>query len=294
MIPKFIDREKIPHKPGIYMYKDADGHIMYVGKAVDLYSRVSSYFSGAINSFKTAHMVERITDVETIIVDSELEALILEANLIKQHLPPYNIRLTDDKDYLYIVVTKEAFPQITTGRKKDVSDVKRFYGPFPSSKTVKDTLKKLRRVFPWCSSPPKPELSATSKRACFYYHLKLCPGACVGEISVEEYNKIVNRFVRFMEDGKSRFVESLTKEMEDAAKNLDFEEASRIKKTIAGIQYMTQPTGISKYLENPNFLEDERQKSATGSTTSSGRPTANRPPASPTASATVTGSARRE
>ena len=88
------------------MHKDAEGNIMYVGKAVDLYSRVSSYFSGSINSFKTAHMVERIASIDTIVVESELEALILEANLIKQHLPPYNIRLTDDKDYLYIVVTK--------------------------------------------------------------------------------------------------------------------------------------------------------------------------------------------
>jgi excinuclease ABC subunit C len=293
MIPKFIDREKIPHKPGIYMYKDAENNIMYVGKAVDLYSRVSSYFSGSINSFKTAHMVERIKDIETIIVESELEALILEANLIKQHLPPYNIRLTDDKDYLYIVVTKEDFPQITTGRKKDVTNVKRYYGPFPSSRTVKDTLKKLRRVFPWCSNPPKleprnlhtrhPELVSgsaakfdkqtkndeipkqvrndTRNKACFYYHLKLCPGPCIGAISIEEYNKNINRFIHFMEEGKAKFVNDLTKEMEQASKNLDFEEAGRIKKILTGVEYMTSSTGITKYLENPNFLEDERQKS---------------------------------
>lgn len=271
MIPAHIDKTKIPHKPGIYIHKDKDGNIMYVGKAVDLYSRVSSYFSGSINSFKTAHMVERIADIETITVESELEALILEANLIKQYLPPYNIRLTDDKDYLYIVVTKEDFPIITTGRKKDVRAVKKYYGPFPSSRTVKDTLKKLRKVFPWCSNPPKLLNQKTSNnplsprgrggKACFYYHLKLCPGACVGEITKEDYNKIINRFAKFMDEGKKKFVNELTKEMNASSKKQDYEEANRIKKTLSGIEYMTQPTGISKYLENPNFLEDERQRS---------------------------------
>jgi len=273
MIPSFINKDKLPHKPGIYIHKDKDGNIMYVGKAVDLYSRVSSYFSGSVNSFKTAHMVEQIADIETITVESELEALILEANLIKQYLPPYNIRLTDDKDYLYIVVTKEDYPQITTGRKKDVRAVKKYYGPFPSSRTVKDTLKKLRRVFPWCSNPPRidsknktlnnslPLRGRGGNRACFYYHLKLCPGACVGEITKEDYNKIINRFAKFMDEGKKKFVSELTKEMNASSKKQDYEEANRIKKTLSGIEYMTQPTGISKYLENPNFLEDERQKS---------------------------------
>ena len=258
MIPAHIDKTKLPHKPGIYIHKDSDGKIMYVGKAVDLYSRVSSYFSGSINSFKTAHMVEKIADIETIVVESELEALILEANLIKQHLPPYNIRLTDDKDYLYIVVTKEDYPQITTGRKKDVRAVKKYYGPFPSSKTVKDTLKKLRRVFPWCSNPPGPKNK--NNKACFYQHIKLCPGACIGAISREEYNKIISRFAKFMDEGKQKFVNELTKEMNTASKKQDYEEANRIKKTLSGIEYMTQPTGISKYLENPNFLQDERQQ----------------------------------
>src|SRR5437868_11379282 len=114
MIPKFIDRSQLPHKPGIYIYKDNQGEILYVGKAVDLYHRVSSYFNGATNSFKTAQMVERIRSVETVIVESELQALILEANLIKKYLPPFNIMLKDDKDYIYIGITDAEFPQIIT------------------------------------------------------------------------------------------------------------------------------------------------------------------------------------
>src|SRR5688572_19437028 len=111
MFPSFIDRTKLPHKLGVYIFQDDTGTIIYVGKAIDIYHRVSSYFSGAPDSVKTAALVERIRDVQTITVESEVEALILEANLIKQHLPHYNIRLTDDKDYLYIKVTKEEFPR---------------------------------------------------------------------------------------------------------------------------------------------------------------------------------------
>lgn len=258
MIPKFIDKSQIPHKPGIYIYKDSEGSILYVGKAVDLYSRVSSYFNGATNSFKTSHMVERIADIGTIIVESELEALILEASLIKKYLPPYNIRLTDDKDYLYIVITKEDFPQVRTSRKQDLEKFKRFFGPFPSSTTVKTALKQLRRVFPWCSNPPGSRNK--TNRPCFYYHLKLCPGACVGEITKDDYHKIISRFSKFIDGKKDELLGDLEKEMTEDSKNLQFEEAGKIKKTINGIYYLTQPTKIAKYLENPNFVENLNQQ----------------------------------
>ena len=154
MIPSFIDKNLIPHKPGVYLYKDETGKILYVGKAVDLYSRVSSYFSGPQYP-KTAELVKRIRGLETIIVESEIEALVLEANLIKKYLPLFNVKLTDDKDYLYIKVTDEPFPQILTARKKQLEDSLSYFGPFPSASTVKTTLKRLRRVFPWCSAPPR-------------------------------------------------------------------------------------------------------------------------------------------
>src|SRR3990167_5202849 len=168
MVPSFLDKSLIPHSPGVYIYKNSSGKIIYVGKAIDLYHRVSSYFSGYeedsrranvnhIGSLdtKTALLVKQIASVETIIVESELEALILEANLIKKYLPEFNVRLTDDKDYLYIKFTKEDFPKVLTARKHELKDSLRYFGPFPSSRTVRETLKSLRKEFPWCSAPPK-------------------------------------------------------------------------------------------------------------------------------------------
>lgn len=251
-------KSKIPHKPGVYIYQDASGRILYVGKAIDLYSRVSSYFSNNVNA-KTSMLVDNIVDVETIVVESELEALILEANLIKTYLPPFNVRLTDDKDYLYIAITKEDFPKVITARKSDLKTVKKYWGPFPSSRTVKTTLKSLRRVFPWCSNPPKK--AGDVVRPCFYYHLKLCPGACVGLITKIDYQKIINRFSKFMDGRKNELIGELVKEMTHASKEQRFEDAAYFKKIIEGVQYLTQSNRTELYLENPNFLEQEIKQS---------------------------------
>lgn len=256
MIPKFIEKSQIPHQPGIYMYKDETGKVIYVGKAIDLYNRVSSYFSGPQN-VKTTRLVENIRGVETIIVESELEALILEANLIKKFYPLFNISLKDDKDYLYIAVTKEDFPKVITARKKELIPIKAFFGPFPSAKTVKSTLKQLRRVFPWCVSPPGSRNKV--QRPCFYYHLNLCPGACVGTISKENYNLILNRFIKFMSGKQHELLSELQDEMKSYSDSNEFEMADRVKKVITGISYLLQPNRVGSYLENPNFLSDERQ-----------------------------------
>ncbi len=254
MIPSFIDRAKVPHSPGVYIFKDNLGRVLYVGKAIDLNSRVASYFQTSRDlGSKTQALVERISSVDTTIVESELEALILEANLIKKYLPPFNIKLTDDKDYLYIAVTKEDFSKIITARKKDLKQFKKYWGPFPSSRTVKEALRSLRRVFPWCSNPD------SRGRACFYYHLRLCPGACVGEIPKEDYNKIISRFSKFMDGKKEDLLSQLTLEMIQASKEQRYEDAQRFKKNIEGINYMTQANRTKLYLENPNFLEEERQ-----------------------------------
>lgn len=256
MIPDFIGRAQIPHKPGVYIYKNKNGIVIYVGKALDLYHRVASYFNAnhlEKGNLKTAALVENITAIETIVVESELEALILEANLIKKYLPQYNIRLTDDKDYLYIKITHEDFPRIITARKKDLDNSLKFFGPFPSATTVKSTLRSLRRVFPWCNNP-------FGKRSCFFYHINLCPGPCAGEITKDEYRKITKRFIKFMEGQKTELISELNIEMHLAAENLQFELATRVKKILEGIVYLTQPNSTSKYLENPNFLEDQRAK----------------------------------
>lgn len=265
MLPSFVQPEIIPHKPGIYIYKDKAGKIIYVGKAVDLFSRVSSYFSNSWKDVKTAHLVAEIASAQTIIVESEIEALILEANLIKKHRPHYNIRLTDDKDYLYIVVTDEEFPKVLTARKTQLVKAKKWFGPYPSATTVKATLKKLRRVFPWCSgkyyvSSIKYQGKAKPK-ACFYYHIGLCSGPCVGAVSRTDYLKIIKRFFKFLDGKKQELFDELIVEMEKHSKDLKFEEAAKIKKTIEGIKYITSPAKITNYLLNPNFLEDLNQNS---------------------------------
>lgn len=265
MTPVFLDKKLFPHKSGVYKFKDQNGKIIYVGKAIDLKTRIASYFSG-VQSAKTVALVKNIAGVETIIVESELEALILEANLIKKYLPVFNVRLTDDKDYLYIAITKEDFPKIITARKMDLDKMKKFWGPFPSARTVRDTLKLLRRVFPWCSNPPKyPKYRfANSKpiqfrknRTCFYFHLGLCPGACVGLISREDYLKTIKRFSRFLDGKKDELVEELPTEMMRLSKEQKYEDAARIKKILEGIGYLTQINRTKIYLENPNFLEEE-------------------------------------
>ncbi len=245
-------KSKIPHRPGVYLFKDSDGQVIYVGKAIDLYHRVASYFQASrppATSVKTLTLVENISSVETIVVESELEALILEANLIKKYLPRFNVRLTDDKDYLYIKVTKEPFPRILTSRKHDLEGALRVFGPFPSSRTVRDTLKAFRKVFPWCSQPSK---------VCFHYHLGLCPGPCAGVINQEDYQKIIQQFIKFLDGKKDELVKELTEEMTGFAKDQQFEKAAKLKKTLEGISYLTAPQRTSLYLENPNLLEEEK------------------------------------
>jgi excinuclease ABC subunit C len=259
MLPSFLNSDQIPHKPGVYVYKDKSSRVIYVGKAIDLYHRVSSYFARSHDSIKINALVSEIASLETIIVESELEALILEASLIKKYLPKFNVSLKDDKDYLYIIITKEVFPRVITARKQDLKSALKYFGPFPSSRTVKETLKSLRRVFPWCAYPSWRLVKGT-QRPCFYYHLGQCPGPCVGKIDQKEYKKIINRLSRFLSGEKESLINELTKEMEQASKNQNFEEAGRIKKTLNGINYLTQANRTSLYLENHNFLADEKQK----------------------------------
>lgn len=244
MIPKFLNKSKIPHDPGVYIFRDSLGKVLYVGKALDLYQRVSSYFTGSKN------LVREIAQINVVVVESELEALILEANLIKKYLPKFNVRLTDDKDYLYIKVTKEAFPKILTARKHDLKNSLKHFGPFPSSGTVRDTLKALRRVFPWCNG---------GKKACFYFHLGLCPGPCADIISQDDYLKIIRHFIQFLGGKKEKLIKELNLEMQIFSSHQKFEEAAKVKKTLDGIFYLTQPQRVALYLTNPNFLAKEKK-----------------------------------
>lgn len=256
MLPNFLDRSRLPHKSGVYIFKDKTGDVLYVGKAIDLYHRVSSYFSNSSSgNIKLKAMVLEIASVETIVVESELEALILEANLIKKYKPSFNVRLTDDKDYLYIAITKEFFPKVITARKPDLKKAKKYWGPFPSGRNVLDTLKQLRKVFPWCAGVG----NKRKFRPCFYYHLNLCPGACVGLVEKQDYGKIINRFSMLLDGKKEKLVSELALDMMRLSNQQMFEDALKVKKIIQGIEYLTQPNRTEMYLQNPNFLQEEKQ-----------------------------------
>lgn len=256
--PLFVKQADIPKRPGVYIYKDITGKVIYVGKAINLYNRVSSYFNSRHTDPKTIALVENIASFETIEVLSEIEALILEANLIKKYLPLYNIRLTDDKDYLYIKVTKEDFPKILIARRGELEDALEFFGPFPSSRTVRTTLKRLRRIFPYCTQG---EARRINEKPCFFYHLSLCPGVCAGKIKKQDYRKIINNFINFMRGNTRGLISDFHLEMKEYSACQEYEKASALKRTIEGLEYLTQSTNAQVYLENPNFVEDQNQKS---------------------------------
>jgi len=225
----------IPAKPGVYLMKDVQGKVIYVGKAVNLRNRVRSYFhASASYSLKVQRMAERVADLDFIVTDSEIEALILECNLIKKHRPRYNVRLKDDKRYPYIKVTwQEDFPRIYVTRRMQ-RDGARYFGPFTAVWAVHQTLDLLRRVFPYLTC--KRRITGTDKRACLYYHIGRCAGPCIGAVSKERYRAMIEQVCLFLEGKQEEIVASLRREMEEAAEKLDYERAATLRDRIQAIE----------------------------------------------------------
>ena len=174
----------LPTKPGVYLHKDAEGNVLYVGKAINLRNRVRSYFHSAVDSVKTLRLRQHIADVEVIITNSELEALLLEMNLIKQYQPRFNVRLKDDKRYPYIKVHwADPFPKVTVTRRM-VRDGGRYFGPYTSVWAVQQTLDLLRKVFPYLTCDRV--ITGQDERACLYYDIKLCNAPCIGAVNQEQ------------------------------------------------------------------------------------------------------------
>lgn len=242
----------------MYQFLDNKGEILYVGKAKNLKNRVSSYFTkGADLSPKTANLVAQVKKIKVIKVESEIEALLLEANLIKKFSPKYNIRLTDGKAYPLIRITiKEMYPAVLTVRRSE--DRKSIYfGPFPSSNTVRSVLRLLRRIFPYHSTVNHP------KKVCLYHHLNLCP--CIpafdNEVTRVAYQKTIKHIVDFLEGNTSKVVKELEKERNELSKKEQFEEAGNIQKQIDNINFITHPVHKPfEYETNPNLTEDLRYK----------------------------------
>ena len=243
--------ELLPNSPGVYIMKDEQGRIIYVGKAVILKNRVRQYFQNSRNhSAKVKAMVAKIADFETIITGSEIEALILECNLIKQHRPRYNISLKDDKTYPYIkVTTTEPYPRVLITRRV-VKDGSRYFGPYTDAGAVHATLKLLRRLFPLRSCR-----QMTSQRPCLEYHIKRCLAPCTGKVDAQEYAAMI-RFVCFFLEGRSEAVEKdLEQGMDAAAEDFAFERAARLR---------DQLTAVRKIREKQNIVTGSGDQDAIG------------------------------
>ena len=233
--------KSLPQSPGCYLYKDALGEIIYVGKAINLRNRVRSYFQkGTNHSAKTRKLVSRIADVDIVVVDSELEALVLECNLIKQHRPHYNVRLRDDKHYPYLMLTlSEPFPRLLITRRIK-QDGNKYFGPFTNSRAVWDSLRLIYRLFPlvtcrksWNNTP--------QQRPCLYHHMGRCPHApCAGLGNQPEYRQMVDDVALFLDGKQDKLVKQLKAEMEEAAEDLQFEKAARLRDQVQAVETLVE------------------------------------------------------
>ncbi len=226
--------ENLPDTPGVYLMKDKSGKLLYVGKAAHLKRRVSSYFLKSHES-RIAKLVSEIARIDYIKTDTAIEALILEADLIKKHQPPYNIREKDDKTFPYIEITKEKFPRVLLVRGKDETNGIRF-GPFTNSSQAKMALKVIRRIFPY-SIHPSDKIGAY-KKACFEAEIGLCPGTCINAISRDDYLKNIKNIKLFLKGEKEKIIRTLEEEMMTASKKLEYEKASAIKKKLFSLRHI--------------------------------------------------------
>jgi len=231
--------ETLPIKPGCYIMKNRAGDVIYVGKAINLRNRVRSYFQEHPESDrKVIKLVSQIEDLEWIVVGSELEALILEMNLIKKYRPRFNVRLKDDKRYPYIKVhLTTPFPKVTVTRQM-VNDGSRYFGPYTSVWAVHQTLDLLRHIFPYLTCDR--EITGHDARPCLYYDIKLCSGPCIGAIDQVGYTRLINDLCAFLDGQTDPIVSRLQQEMTDAAEQLNFEKAAQLRDQLQSIERVVE------------------------------------------------------
>ncbi len=245
----------LPTAPGVYLMRNEAGEVIYVGKAVNLRNRVRSYFQkSAAHPLKVRVMVEHIRDLEIIVTDSEVEALILENHLIKEYSPRYNVRLKDDKTYPYIKVTvQEDFPRVLMVRRR-LNDGARYFGPYTDVTAVKKTLSFLRTLFPLrtCS---KKIVEGQQDRPCLNYHIGRCLAPCAGLVSKEKYGEMIAEVIMFLEGRIDRLIPELTEKMHQAAAKLEFERAARFRNQIRGLQTLAERQKmVAQHNEDQDYL----------------------------------------
>ncbi len=244
----------LPLEPGVYLMKDAGGNIIYVGKAKALKNRVTSYFrSNSQHNAKTLKLVDTIRDFEFIVTQSELDALVLECSLIKLHQPKYNILLKDDKGYNYIKISRGEFPRITYVLNTNDKNAD-YIGPFTSGFTVKQAVQEANTIFMLPTCKKKFPRDFNRERPCLNRDIKRCMGVCEGKISSEDYKKIIAEAIQYLESGSKTSVEELTAQMEEAAENLEFEKAARLRDRIHAITRLTAQQKILDYKQEYDII----------------------------------------
>ena len=238
--------KKLPGRPGVYIMHDEKDHIIYVGKAISLKNRVRQYFQSSRNKgVKIEQMVTHIRRFEYIVTDSELEALVLECNLIKEHHPKYNTMLMDDKTYPFIkVTTNEAFPRVVLSRKM-LKDKARYFGPYTSSQAVRDTIDLIHKLYHLRSCNRSLPRDIGKERPCLNYHIKQCDAPCQGYISREEYGKAVNEVLKFLNGNYDAVLGELEEKMNAASEALEFERAIEYRELISSVKKVAQKQKIT-------------------------------------------------
>ena len=262
-MPEFKDKlSSLPMSPGVYIMKDVNGNVIYVGKSKVLKNRVSQYFQNSkAHTPKTRSMVSRVADFEYILTDTESEALALECNLIKKYRPKYNILLKDDKQYPYIKITaNEDFPRIFVTRQLR-KDGGVYFGPYMSAVDIRETVEIIRRIFKIRSCNKKITAESRESRPCLYYHIGQCSAPCCGKISREEYAETIENVYDVLNGKYKNVTEQLTEKMIEASENLKFERAAILRDRIENIKALADKQKITSTVENENETPEETLES---------------------------------
>ena len=253
---------QLPAKPGVYLMGDGEGNVLYVGKAANLHHRVRSYFgAGQKLSTKLQRMVARVSDFEFYVTASEQEALILELNLIKRHRPRYNVRLKDDKTFPYLKIDlNEDWPRVHITRRLE-EDGGRYFGPFASAKSIRQTLKMIRGIFPFRSCSKA--ITGTDLRPCLEYHIHHCLAPCIGVVSRQEYAEVIKQVILFLEGKQEMVVQELESKMKQAAEALNFEQAALLRDQIQAVDRVIEGQRIATKVRGEQdviaFAQDKDQ-----------------------------------
>jgi len=276
LLSKSID--SAPYRPGCYIYRDKVNTVIYVGKAKSLKNRVSSYFaSGRNHSPKIKQLITKIVSIEYVITNSELEAIILETNLIKKYSPKYNKLMKDDKNYIWIMIDKaQDFPRIQVVREKKIKNA-HYLGPYDSTLPIRRLLKNLRKIFPFrdCTRSIKVKkdqdgdfnneiIISSDIKPCLYYQLNLCNAPCAGYISKQNYNNKVNKIKKFFNSRQDDLIEELAKEMYDLATNKNFEEAALVRDNIEDLRAINHKIIINQHTDEIDYNLNKQSRRKKG------------------------------